>query len=200
MEASPAIYLKTATSKDWAPYCVQHISSFLIDHAACERKASATAIHFVVRYPDRPILHQTMIRVAQEELLHFREVMKIVEDRGLTIGADEKNTYVNSLLKMERHGRSEGFLDRLLIVGIVEARGCERFQLFGEALATFTPDDITLINFYRRLAKAEAKHHQIFVNAALRFFEKTVVEERLEELLQVEAHIIQSLPLRAAVH
>ena len=39
---------------------------FLIDHAACERKASATAMSFVVRYPDRDRVLEPLIALAIE--------------------------------------------------------------------------------------------------------------------------------------
>ena len=53
--------------------------AFLIDHAACERKASATGMWFVVRYPDRPVLLDPLIAFAREELEHFHRVYRVIE-------------------------------------------------------------------------------------------------------------------------
>ena len=108
--------------------------AFLVDHAACERKAAATAMAFVVRYPDRAKLIEPMIELAREELEHFQLVFRVIHERGLTLGADEKDPYVNALLALVRAGRDERLLDRLLVAGVVEARGCERFGMVGRAL------------------------------------------------------------------
>ena len=190
-----SISLRSQSSDRWVKHCLTHFDDFLIDHAACERKASAIGIQFIVKYPDRPTLHQPMVRMAQEELLHFREVLKIMEERGITPKPDEKNPYVNALQKEIRHGRDEGLLDRLLVVGIIEARGCERFRLMGEGL-----EEGPLKRFYLRLAKSEEKHHELFLQSALAFFDESTVRKRLDELLAFESRLIEEIPLRAAVH
>lgn len=189
------IKLKSKSSHEWLQICLHSINDFLIDHAACERKASATGIQFVVRYPDRSEIAQPMIKFAQEELSHFRDIMKILFERGLTISKDEKNPYINSMLKLIRSGRDVEFLDRLLCFGIIEARGCERFSQIGESI-----DDPALKFFYSRLARAEAKHHRLFLKMAQKYFSKSSIETRLEELLNEEALILEALPIRPAVH
>ena len=127
-----------------------------MDHAACERKASALAMSFVVRYADRPALVEPMICLAKEELAHFHEVYRILHKRGISLGADEKDPYVKTLMKSIRNGRDEHFLDRLLVSGVIEARGCERFYLMGEAL-----EEPEMAQFYKRLAREEAGHYTI---------------------------------------
>ena len=42
--------------------------AFLLDHAACERKASAMAMSMVSHYPDKPDLVMAMADLAIEEL------------------------------------------------------------------------------------------------------------------------------------
>src|SRR5262249_21501722 len=101
--------------------------SFLLDHAACERKASGTAMNLVAHYPNRAELVTAMIELAQEELSHFARVYEKVAERGLVLGPDSKDEYVNRLSREFRQGSGAYFLDRLLVCGIVEARGCERF-------------------------------------------------------------------------
>ena len=90
--------LQYETPPQWAKYVCQNLDDFLIDHAACERKASATAMSFVVRYRDMPKLIKSMIVVAQEELEHFAQVTDLILERGLQLGADEKDPYVNAML------------------------------------------------------------------------------------------------------
>lgn len=195
MSDSFGINLKSQSTAEWANHCIENFDSFILDHAACERKASATGISLVVRYPDRSEIIMPLIKFSQEELVHFAEVMKLVKARKLQSPPDEKDLYMNKILGLIRKGRDEEFLDRLLCVGIVEARGCERFRIIGETI-----EDKPLKDFYIKLAKAEERHHELFVKLALKYFSSEVVEERLDELLTVEASIIKSLPIRAAVH
>lgn len=68
--------------------------TFLVDHAACERKASATGMAFVVRYPDRLDLVDAMIGFAREELEHYHRVIQEIIRRGLTLGPDTKDVYI----------------------------------------------------------------------------------------------------------
>lgn len=187
--------LKAHSPREWVECVLENFDAFLIDHAACERKASATGISFVVRYPDRQHIIDPMIRLAREELLHFHQVCRLLQKRNLKLLPDEKDPYVNALLQLSRRGRDQEFLDRLLIFGIVEARGTERFRAVFEALT-----EPGLKDFYRKLTEAEERHHQLFIDLALKYFPIEEVSSRLRDLEQEEYEIVKSLPIRAAVH
>ncbi|MBM4304945.1 MAG: tRNA-(ms[2]io[6]A)-hydroxylase, partial [Deltaproteobacteria bacterium] len=120
------IKLKVATPSQWVDSALKDFDAFLLDHASCERKASAVGMSFVVRYPDRPEIIEPMISFAREELEHFHQVYKLISERKLLLPPDEEDLYVNKLMKQVRFGREERFLDRLLVSSIIEARGCER--------------------------------------------------------------------------
>lgn len=169
--------------------------AFLVDHAACERKASATALKLVSHYADRAVLVRELIPFAQEELDHFARVMAIILDRGLATRPDEKDPYVGALMRLIKRGPKQYFLDRLLVLGVVEARGCERFGLVSEAL-----EPGPLKDFYSDITRSEARHHGIFVRLAREYFPPKTVQTRLNELLEAEAKIVEALPLRPAVH
>lgn len=169
--------------------------AFLLDHASCEKKASATAMNLISHYPDRTVLVRELIAFAQEELDHFAQVMNLVLARGLVLRSDEKDPYVGALLEHVRHGREGYFLDRLLVFGIVEARGCERFGLIANALPAGALKD-----FYVDIARSEARHHGLFVRLAREYFDSPTVEQRLDVLLEAEAVIVGGLEVRAAVH
>ncbi len=188
--------LKSSTDPQWVDVVLADLDHFLLDHAACERKASALAMSMVVKYPDREALLEPMICLAKEELAHFHEVFLIISKRKLQFVPDEKDLYLNKLLKYVRHGREDHFLDRLLISSIVEARGCERFSLLGRAIT----DDQWLSDFYLRLGREEAGHYKIFHRIAKHYFPTIVVEERFSELLEIESDILNQLPMRPAVH
>ena len=85
---------------------------------------------------DRSLITIAVLQaLAREELAHFREVLGRLEERGVALGHDEPDSYMTSLHKMFRRKDSEYYLlDRLLVFGLVEARGCERFYLLGEYL------------------------------------------------------------------
>jgi len=189
------IKLKVATPSQWVDSALKDFDAFLLDHASCERKASAVGMSFVVRYPDRPEIIEPMISFAREELEHFHQVYKLISERKLLLPPDEEDLYVNKLMKQVRFGREERFLDRLLVSSIIEARGCERLHLVADALT-----DIELKRFYRRLAKAEGTHQDLFIKLARFYFPEDVIQKRLTEWLEIEAEAIQSVPYRSALH
>ena len=168
---------------------------FLLDHAAAEKKASGMALSMVSHYPDRTRLVAAMTDLAVEEMVHFREVVKLVQSRGLVLVADEKDPYVNAIRALIRQGSDVYLLDRLLTAGVIEARGAERFGLVAEAL----PDG-DLKNFYRSITRSECRHFELFLDLAREYFPADVIESRWQALLDTEGEIIRDLPLRAALH
>lgn len=190
-----SIDLLLPTPAEWVDTVLADFDTFLLDHANCERKASALAMSLVVKYPDRHPVLAGLIDLAQEELQHFREVYEILEKRGLTLTKDEPDPYVNQLLQLARHGREERFIDRMLISSVVECRGAERFGILAAALG-----DSPLQSFYERLWKAETKHGHQFVHLLLKVCEEDIVFTRLEELMKLEATIVAKLSLRPALH
>ena len=187
--------LKVESDLRWLDMVMNDFSSFMIDHAACERKASATALSFTVRYPNRTELVASMAQVAQEELDHFISVMKLIHARGWQLGADRKDHYVRKMLQLVRGPSEERLMDRLLVFGIVEGRGCERFQMVSEAV-----EDPELQVFYSDLFKAEARHHAAFLHQVRKLAPEEIWRKRLDELLSAEANILESLPFEAYLH
>jgi tRNA-(ms[2]io[6]A)-hydroxylase len=190
-----AMMLRVETRPEWLQQVMGDLNSFLVDHAACERKASATALTFVSHYPDRRTLVEAMIQLAREELDHFQRVHREIAARGLQLGADTKDEYVLNMRDQIRRGPDFYLMDRLLVAGIVEARGCERFGMVADALGAGT-----LKELYNALARSEKRHHELFLRMARFYFEPTEVSARLDSLLEAEATIVTQLPLRPALH
>jgi len=188
--------LRVATPKAWLDVVFSDFDAFLVDHALCERKASAMGLMLVAKYFDRTKIMEPLIAFAREELEHFHIMYRIVEARGLMLVSDEKDVYVNALRRLSRSGGDELFLDRLIVPGIVEARGCERLQMVAAALEPGTE----LASTYMELARAESRHHGLFFRLARHYFTEDVVQSRAEEEIRAEADLVQSLPFRAAVH
>ena len=187
--------LRFKTSAAWTEAVMDDFDTFLIDHAAAEKKASGMAMSMLSHYPDKERLVKAMIDLSIEEMTHFRKVVKLLYQRGLTPGADTKDPYVNEFRKTFRKGTEVYMLDRLLVGGIVEARGCERFGLVAEALPEGKMKD-----FYHEITQSEAKHHTLFVDLAREYFAEDEIQSRLSELLDIEAEIVAALPITALLH
>ena len=114
--------LCASTPKEWVETVLSDFDHFLLDHAACERKASSMAMSLVAHYPDRKALVEAMVALAREELEHFEQVVTILHARNLTLGNDTKDVYVKELRKCVRNGSEKHFLDLLLVCGAIEAR------------------------------------------------------------------------------
>ena len=183
------------TPQEWVQTVLADFDRFLLDHAACERKASANAISFIVRYPDKPDLVRTMVNIAQEEMAHFATVTNLIYERGLLFDKDEKDPYINALLQHVRHTTEEKLIDKLLIFSIVEGRGCERFHLLATAL-----EEGPLKDLYTDLVRSESQHHIVGIQLLKGIFPKERWQSRYDELLEIEGQIVASLPFRAALH
>ena len=189
--------LRVETEGRWLDCVFSDFGAFIVDHAACERKASATGMSFVVRYPDRTELIEPMIEFAKEELDHFHTVYKLVRERGLRLVDDYKDPYVNALRERCRTGSEHLLLDRLIVAGIVEARGCERLSIVAHALEAREP---SLAPIYMDLARAESRHHALFFRLARQLFPEAEVYARAAELLDFEAELVGKIPLHPRVH
>jgi tRNA-(ms[2]io[6]A)-hydroxylase len=189
--------LRIATPPSWLTAVFADFDGFIVDHAACERKASATGMSLVVKYPDKSQLIEPLIEFSREELEHFHIMYRVLARRGLRLADDYRDAYVNGLRSQMRSSADDLLLDRLLIAGIVEARGCERLHMVAQAL---TNDDPELKNVYMDLARAESRHHALFFRLARLYFAEGVVAERASRLLDFEAELVARLPHQARVH
>jgi tRNA-(ms[2]io[6]A)-hydroxylase len=187
--------LRTSTPSEWLKVVFSDFDAFLMDHALCERKASAMGLSLVAKYPERHAIIDPLIAFAREELEHFHIMYRVLAERRLCLPADEKDVYVNGLRRHLRARGDELLLDRLLVSGVVEARGCERLQLVAGAL-----DPGPLKETYLELTRAEARHHALFFRLAEHYFTPSEIRARAAELFDAEAELVRELPFRPAVH
>ena len=193
--------LRYQTPPDWSKVVLDDFNTFLIDHAGAEKKASGMAMSMALHYADKPDIVSAMIDLSIEELEHFREVVKLMSARQLQLQKDEKDPYVNQLREQARNGRDDYFLDRLLLGGVIEARGAERFGLIARALpAGGSPEEDALKNFYVAISRSEERHQNLFIELAESYFPAHIVTDRVNQLLDFEAQLSSKLPLRAALH
>lgn len=188
LQASPA---------GWIQCVLADFDNFLLDHASAEKKASGMALNLLSHYPDKQELVSKMTELAIEELKHFKEVLKIIQDRKLQLKGDEKDPYVNRLIKLIGKGKEQYLVDRLIIAGIIEARGQERFGLIAEHL----PEPETkLKTFYQSITRSEGRHAEQFIELAKTYAVTIDVDSRCQEFIQTEAKILLELPIKASLH
>tara|TARA_R100000687_G_scaffold77588_1_gene70242 strand:+ start:147 stop:719 length:573 start_codon:yes stop_codon:yes gene_type:complete len=189
------IKLLFQTPPEWTTAVLENFDLFLLDHAAAEKKAAGMAISMASHYPDRPELVEAMADLAVEEMSHYREVVKIIHSRGGFTAADERDAYVNTLRKALRKGSDAYFLDRLLLGGVIEARGAERFGLIADVL-----ESGPLKRFYQSISRSEERHLTLFTDLAVKYFPPDTVRERLQDWLTLEAEVIAAQAHRPALH
>jgi len=187
--------LRIDTAPEWATYVLGKMDTFLLDHAACERKAAATGRKLALKYPERTELVEAMREFVAEETQHFEQVCGLLESRGLKFQGKIKDPYAIALRKMLRSGEPEQLLDRLLLCAMIEARSCERFELLLSVM-----EEGPIKDLYLELTRSEARHRGLFVRLAKLYFPPKDVDARLDEFLDYEARLLETLPLRAAVH
>ncbi|CEG57019.1 tRNA-(ms[2]io[6]A)-hydroxylase [Legionella fallonii] len=179
-------FLQIKTPESWLNYAAAHIPLLLVDHAHCERKAAATAINFMSKYPERNELIDVMSPLAREELLHFEKVINLMQQRGISFGPLQPSDYATTLhKKVTSKAGKERLRDQLIIGAIIEARSCERFHAIIPYL-----EDAELAKFYGTLLRSEARHFENYLHLANLYGGD--IEERIKDLLAIENKFILS--------
>ena len=185
--------LKLPTDPRWADLAGKSIEEILTDHAYCEQKATSTAISLIQTYPDFVAVVDALIPIVTEEWGHFKLVIDHLKKRGLKLGRQRKDEYVNQLNKFVRTGgsRTDSLIEKLLFSALIEARSCERFRLLSKNI-----EEEELQAFYKNLMVSEAGHYRLFLDLACQLGGKDKVLNRWDEWLEYEAGIMKSLDVR----
>ncbi|MET0406437.1 MAG: tRNA-(ms[2]io[6]A)-hydroxylase [Cystobacter sp.] len=191
------VILRVPSDARWLPLALERFDEVLVDHAHCEKKAAANALSMIQVYPDLPGLPAQMARLAREESAHLARVLELMADRGLTLNRDAGDPYAQGLQKAVRTSHEGRKVDRLLVAAVIEARSCERLSLLAEGL-----EDPVLRRFYAELAQSEDGHQSLFYRLAVTATggDEPGVLARLDELLNVEADVLERIGVRAAIH
>lgn len=181
-----AAFLDTKTPDEWIHEAGERLPELLLDHANCELKAASTALGFIYRYPERAALARRMSRLAREELRHFEQVRKIMEEMSIPFEHMSASRYAGSLRDAVRKNEPERLLDLLLVGALIEARSCERFA----ALIPHLPDKLG--KFYAGLLESEARHFERYLEFAKSELQldEAARKQRLDELKALEAKLI----------
>ena len=176
-------FLGCATPDAWLREAVNQMPLLMQDHANCEKKAASTAMNLMFRYNDRRELQHKLAQLAREELLHYEQVMELMEKRGMSYRPVSAGRYASGLRKHIRTSEPGHLVDVLIVGAFVEARSCERF----EALAPLV--DAELGRYYTFLLKSESRHFEYYLELA-RGYSPEPIEGRVAFFREVEAELM----------
>ena len=181
-------FLHCETPKAWLDYAVEHMDILLIDHAHCEKKAAATAVKLMFRYPERMDLLKKLSQLIREEVLHFEQVLEFIEQQDIKYRAIKPSRYAAGLHQYVDKDEPNRFVDSLIIGGIIEARSCERFHALVPYLKESHPE---LAKYYRFLLKSESRHFMDYIDLAKQYADAPI-DDRLDFFLRKEKELIES--------
>ncbi|MEL4896215.1 tRNA-(ms[2]io[6]A)-hydroxylase [Crocosphaera sp. Alani8] len=187
--------LKEPTQAAWIEQATNNLDTILLDHSHCERKAASVALNLMFRYSSNAILVRKLTAIAQEELEHFEQVNQWLDKKNIPLGPLSSPPYGAKLKSTISTKEPQRLLDSLLVAALIEARSHERLGLLGN----HCPDE-DLAKFYRSLMASEARHYGVYWILADTYFERELVQKRLEELSIIESEILAKLHPEARIH
>ena len=186
--------LQAATPPEWVDEAVQRWDALLADHANCEKKAASTALALMFAYPEDRALATRLSRLAREELRHFEQVDKLMQQAKLPYLRQKPGRYASGLRAELQTHEPRRKLDLLLMGALIEARSCERFRLLAArdaAQQTVLPTPVA--ELYRGLEASEARHFELYLRLAEQHASALGIKDwhlRLEELAAIEACLV----------
>jgi tRNA-(ms[2]io[6]A)-hydroxylase len=221
--------LQVATDPAWLEAVLQSFDAFLLDHAACEGKAAASAAKLAASYPQHTALVDAMRELEREEKEHYAEVRALADARGLGPTPYYRDAYVSALLatvnssparvpranpihaepvdapvrqKSAKGGATAGirFSNPRLLDRLLVAGIIEARACERLGLVAGALAPGPLRDLYMDFTRSEARHHGLFVRLAKVYHIHSDVDARLEVLLPREAEIVRALPIRPAIH
>jgi tRNA-(ms[2]io[6]A)-hydroxylase len=164
------------------------IAEFLQEHADFERKSSDYALSIAGKFPEKFEGVSTLAHIGLGSLTIFAELCNLMQQRGvMLIPESPQNLYLKQLAWLNRSGREERYLDRLLLGRISETRCAKRFQQVSDLL-----EDLELASFYAQCARRKQQHADQYMQLAYEAMDTAIVNLRLEELITEEEKVMAS--------
>lgn len=184
-------FLGCETPQAWLDLAVENLEILMQDHANCEKKAASTAMNLMFRYSYFVDLQVKLAQLVREEMLHYEQVLELMNKRGQAWQNLSAGRYAGGLRKEIRTFEPEALIDVLVIGAFVEARSCERFY----ALASRVDDE--LARYYRYLLKSESRHFEDYLALAMDAATtaklknpKEDIQDRINHIREVEKQLI----------
>jgi len=179
-------FLGARTTQSWVDAAIGNLPLIIQDHANCEKKAAGTAMNLIFRYEFSYDLQCKLAQLIREEMLHYEQVLGIMNDRGQDWKYLSAGRYAKGMLKHKRTYEPAAMVDVLIIGAFIEARSCERFAALAEVI-----NDERLAKYYRYLLKSESRHFEDYLALAQSLSEDNI-DERVAFFKEVEAELISS--------
>ena len=179
-------FLGARTTQAWVDAAINNLPLIIQDHANCEKKAAGTAMNLIFRYEFSYDLQCKLAQLIREEMLHYEQVLGIMNDRGLEWKYLSAGRYAKGMLKHKRTYEPAAMVDVLIIGAFIEARSCERFASLAEVI-----NDERLAKYYRYLLKSESRHFEDYLALAQSLSEDNI-DERVAFFKEVESELISS--------
>ena len=179
-------FLGARTSQAWVNAAVNNLPLIIQDHANCEKKAAGTAMNLIFRYEFSYDLQRKLAQLIREEMLHYEQVLGIMNERGQAWKYLSAGRYAKGMLKHKRTYEPAAMVDVLIIGAFIEARSCERFAALSEVI-----NDERLAKYYRYLLKSESRHFEDYLALAQSLSEDNI-DERVAFFKEVEAELIST--------
>ena len=179
-------FLGARTTQAWVDAAVADLPLIIQDHANCEKKAAGTAMNLLFRYEFSYDLQRKLAQLIREEMLHYEQVLGMMNDRGQEWKYLSAGRYAKGMLKHKRTYEPAAMIDVLIIGAFIEARSCERFAALAEVI-----NDERLAKYYRYLLKSESRHFEDYLALAQSLSEDNI-DERVAFFKAVESKLIAS--------
>ena len=174
------------TAQEWVDAAIVDLPLIIQDHANCEKKAAGTAMNLLFRYEFSYDLQRKLAQLIREEMLHYEQVLGIMNERGQKWKHLSAGRYAKGLLKHKRTHEPAAMVDVLIIGAFIEARSCERFAALSDVI-----NDERLAKYYRYLLKSESRHFEDYLALAQSLSDDNI-DERVAFFKEVEADLISS--------
>lgn len=189
-------FLLCPTPSLWVDWALDNHDLLLIDHANCEKKAAASAMNLMYRYVDKSDLLKKMSQLAREELLHFEQVVSLMEEKEIEYIHLSPSRYASSLRDKMRTHEPARLVDTLIVGAFVEARSCERFAAIAPSL------DEKTSRFYNSLLRSESRHYEDYLGLASQYDETSNNEfnDRIRFFAELEAELVSTPDVEFRFH
>lgn len=182
-------FLGCSTPRAWLDQALSHLDILLIDHAHCEKKAASTALNLLFRYVDKSNLLFKLSQLAREEMLHFEQVLELLEKHDVQYSHLTPARYAQGLRQHIRPREPEKLVDTLIIGAFIEARSCERFDALAPLLIA-NPGTEDIGRYYVFLLKSESRHYEDYL-ALAREYSPEPIDSRIAFFREVERGLIE---------
>lgn len=137
----------------------------------------------IYRYGTRSNFAVQLSRIVREEMRHFEQVMKLIQQLQIEYQLISPSRYAQGLHQYAKEN-DPSKIDDLVIASIIEARSYERFELLQEAL------EGKIADLYSKLKESEHRHFLTYLDLAQQIESETEIHKRAQKLLECEAKLI----------